>query len=119
MRRGRSAAGGLALLWSALVLAHAHLTGSSPADGTQVTAAPTELVLSFSEAAQLTALAIARAGGAKQKLIAPGAGGRRLRRQLARPRRRWTPGPGPDPLHHYPMIDAGWLVLRAAGFILV
>jgi len=79
MRRGRSAAGGLALLWSALALAHAHLTGSSPADGAQVTAAPTELVLSFSEAAQLTALAIARAGGAKQKLTAPAGSQARIR----------------------------------------
>ena len=79
MRRGRSAAGGLALLWSALVLAHAHLTGSSPADGSQVTAPPTELVLSFSEAAQLTALAIAHAGGAKQKLTAPAASQTRIR----------------------------------------
>ena len=72
-------AGGLALLWSALALAHAHLTGSSPADGAQVTAAPTELVLSVSEAAQLTALAIARAGGAKQKLTAPATAQARIR----------------------------------------
>jgi methionine-rich copper-binding protein CopC len=53
--------------------------GSSPADGSQVTAAPTELVLSFSEAAQLTALAIARAGGATQKLTAPAASQARIR----------------------------------------
>ena len=51
----------LALLWSAVALAHAHLTGSSPADGSHVADAPTTLVLSFSEAAQLTAPAAAQA----------------------------------------------------------
>jgi methionine-rich copper-binding protein CopC len=69
----------LALLWSAVALAHAHLTGSSPADGSHVADAPTTLVLSFSEAARLTALAIAREGGAKQKLTAPAGAQARIR----------------------------------------
>jgi methionine-rich copper-binding protein CopC len=58
------------LVTATLALAHAHLERSTPTDGSVLSAAPAELVLSFSEAAQLTALAIEKQGGAKQK-IAP------------------------------------------------
>ncbi len=48
--------------------AHAHLEGSTPADGSVLATVPGELVLQFSESARLTALAIARDGGAAQPL---------------------------------------------------
>jgi len=42
--------------------AHAHLKDSQPADGSVVTIAPDNLVLRFSEAARVTALALHRVG---------------------------------------------------------
>jgi methionine-rich copper-binding protein CopC len=71
MRRLRAAGVGLALLWSAGALAHAHLTDSAPVDGSQLLAGPAALVLSFSEAVQFTALSIQRNGGTPQKLVPP------------------------------------------------
>jgi methionine-rich copper-binding protein CopC len=59
------------LISSGVAGAHAHLRASSPASGAQLKYAPRELSLDFSEAAQLTALSLARAGGAPQKLTAP------------------------------------------------
>lgn len=60
---------GLALLTFAVTAsAHAHLEKSSPADGSVITTSPSSIVLSFSEAARLTALAIQRGDGAKQNL---------------------------------------------------
>jgi copper transport protein len=62
------------LLWVLLVsagtaaLAHAHLEKASPADGSVLTAAPQNLVLEFSERAQLAALWIATDGGSRRKL---------------------------------------------------
>ena len=73
MRRVRGAAVGLALLWSGAVAAHAHLKASTPADGSTLAAAPAQLILNFSEPAQLTALAVTRAGAQAQKLAAPAA----------------------------------------------
>lgn len=73
MKSVRSAGVWLALLWSGETLAHAHLTDSSPADGSRVAAAPAALQLNFSEAAQLTALSFTRNGGVKQKLAVPAA----------------------------------------------
>ena len=48
--------------------AHAHLEKSSPADGSVITTSPSSIVLSFSEAARLTALSIQRGDEAKQNL---------------------------------------------------
>ena len=48
--------------------AHAHLEKSSPADGSVLTTSPPSIVLSFSEAARLTALSIQRGDEAKQNL---------------------------------------------------
>src|SRR5437016_13427090 len=49
--------------------AHAHLKDSQPADGSVVTIAPDNLVLRFSEAARVTALALHRVGEAERKLV--------------------------------------------------
>lgn len=48
--------------------AHAHLEKSSPADGSVLASSPPSIVLSFSEAARLTALSIQRGDEAKQNL---------------------------------------------------
>jgi len=61
-------AGVLLVVVAVSAQAHAHLQQATPADGSVLNAAPTELVLQFSEAAQLTTLTIARDGGAEQKL---------------------------------------------------
>lgn len=61
----------LGALAGAAALAHAHLEQSVPADGSVVNRAPTQLVLRFSEPAQLSALAIEKEHGAKQKLPPP------------------------------------------------
>jgi methionine-rich copper-binding protein CopC len=61
----------LGLAAGVTALAHAHLQQSLPSDGSVVRSAPAELVLRFSEPAQLTALAIEQEGGAKQKLAPP------------------------------------------------
>ena len=58
----------LLLTGSSCALAHAHLTHSSPADGEALPLAPHALELRFSEAAQLTALWIQKAGEPRQKL---------------------------------------------------
>jgi len=60
---------GLALLtFGVTASAHAHLEKSSPADGSVITTSPSSIVLSFSEAARLTALSIQRGDEAKQNL---------------------------------------------------
>ena len=60
---------GIALLTSAVTAsAHAHLQKSSPADGSVITTPPSNIVLTFSEAARLTALSIQRGEEAKQNL---------------------------------------------------
>ncbi|HKD54257.1 MAG TPA: copper resistance CopC family protein [Steroidobacteraceae bacterium] len=71
MRKGRAFFPALAVAASAVALGHAHLEQSVPADGSVVSRAPTQLVLRFSEPAQLTALAIEKEHGARQKLPAP------------------------------------------------
>jgi methionine-rich copper-binding protein CopC len=71
MRRLRGAAAWLVLLWSTGALAHAHLTDSSPVDGSQLLEGPAALVLTFSESVQLTALSIQRGGATAQKLVPP------------------------------------------------
>ena len=130
MRRLRGAAVWLVLLWSTGALAHAHLTDSSPVDGSQLLEGPAALVLTFSEAVQLTALSIQRSGATPQKLVPPEQVASRISvalpklarrsvcRTLAHTRQRWARGARTDPLHHQ-MIDGVWLALRAAAFILV
>jgi copper transport protein len=49
--------------------AHAHLQQTTPADGSVITAAPSELVLRFSESARLVVLWISRDGGSWRRLI--------------------------------------------------
>jgi len=61
-------AGWLSIVASTCIQAHAQLQQVTPADGSVLSSAPTEFVLRFSEAAQLTALSIEKEGGAKQKL---------------------------------------------------
>jgi methionine-rich copper-binding protein CopC len=51
-----------------VAMAHAHLQKAIPADGGVVTAAPANVVLSFSEPAHLTACWIQKGDGAKQKI---------------------------------------------------
>ena len=58
------------LAFSALADAHSHLKESQPAEGSTVTTAPANIVLKFSESAQLTALTVQKEGEAEQK-IAP------------------------------------------------
>ena len=53
---------------TAVAQGHAHLKQATPADGSILTAAPSAVVLRFSEAARLTAAWIQRAGGAREKL---------------------------------------------------
>ncbi len=60
---------GLALVaFGVTANAHAHLQKSSPAEGSVITTSPPNLVLSFSEAAKLTALSIQKGSEPEQKL---------------------------------------------------
>lgn len=52
---------------ASVAFAHARLTGSVPAEGATV-AAPTQILLTFSEAAVITTASIQRTGGSSQKL---------------------------------------------------
>ena len=56
------------LAWSAVALAHTHLQKAAPADGSVVTVSPERVVLTFSEAARLTAAWIQKSDGARLKL---------------------------------------------------
>ncbi len=59
----------LVLAFSATVaLAHAHLQKADPANGAVVNASPTTVVLTFSEAAKLTACWLQKGDGPKQKV---------------------------------------------------
>lgn len=61
--------GGLVLsLVATVALAHAHLKKAVPADGGVVEASPSNVVLSFSEPARLTACWIQKGDGPKQKI---------------------------------------------------
>jgi methionine-rich copper-binding protein CopC len=53
---------------SALAQAHTHLKAAQPAEGSVLTAPPANIVLTFSEAARLTALTLQKDGGAEEKL---------------------------------------------------
>lgn len=48
--------------------AHTHLKQSTPAEGSVLTTPPSNIVLTFSEAARVTALTLQKDGEAKQKL---------------------------------------------------
>ncbi len=56
------------LVLSAVAQAHTHLKEATPADKSIVNAAPTNVVLKFSEAAKVTALTLHHDGAADQKL---------------------------------------------------
>jgi len=71
MQRARLAVVGLALLWSVQAHAHAQLKQSVPADGSHLKQPPRELVLTFSENVQLTALSLETGGGQASKLRPP------------------------------------------------
>src|SRR5438105_12761848 len=63
---------GVALLaWCAIAHAHTHLLGSVPADGGVVATPPSTVVLTFSEAARLTAAWIQKGEGARSRLTPP------------------------------------------------
>lgn len=57
-------------LWPLLAVAHAHLEQSEPADGAVVTA-PAQIVLRFSEPAQLTALSLQQQGQPAVRKLGP------------------------------------------------
>jgi methionine-rich copper-binding protein CopC len=61
-----SSVAALLVLASSATYAHTELEASMPADKAVLDQAPKEIVLTFSEAAKLTAVAIQKAGGAKQ-----------------------------------------------------
>jgi methionine-rich copper-binding protein CopC len=71
MKTARAFVAALAVAAGAAALAHARLEQTVPADGSVIKSTPAELVLRFSEPAQLTALAIQKEGGALQKLASP------------------------------------------------
>jgi methionine-rich copper-binding protein CopC len=52
-------------------MAHAHLAGAKPADGSVLTVPPAQFLLKFSEAAHLTALSLLREGDAKAQKLGP------------------------------------------------
>ena len=59
----------IGLAFATLCDAHTHLKDSQPADGSVVTIAPDNIVLRFSEAARVTALALHKVGEAERKLV--------------------------------------------------
>jgi copper transport protein len=54
-----------------LAMAHAHLEQSEPADGAVIPVAPAQIVLHFSEAAQLTALSLQQQGQSTVRKLGP------------------------------------------------
>ena len=68
MQFTRIIAGLVLSLAATVALAHAHLKKAVPADGAVVSTAPTNVVLSFSESAHLTACWIQKGDGPKQKV---------------------------------------------------
>jgi len=68
MKKTSWTAGLLMALMATVALAHAHLQKAVPADGSTVNSAPTSVVLTFSEAAKLTACWLQKGDAAKQKI---------------------------------------------------
>lgn len=64
-------AGVLLLAWCAVTQAHTHLLKSVPADGHVVASPPGTVVLTFSEAARLSAAWIQKGEGEKTRLTPP------------------------------------------------
>jgi copper resistance protein C len=60
--------GMVVLMFGAAAHAHTHLKASVPAEGSVVTTAPANLVLTFTGAARVTALTLQKEGGAEQKI---------------------------------------------------
>jgi len=58
------------LFWAVTAHAHAHLSASVPAEGS-TGKAPEQIVLTFSEAARVTAMTLLREGEASRKLPLP------------------------------------------------
>jgi len=56
------------MLCASVAFAHVHLKQSTPAEGAVLQSAPSQIVLTFSEPALVTALSIQEAGKAKQSL---------------------------------------------------
>ena len=79
MRKVRLVLMGIVGLCALQVQAHTYLSESVPADEAVVTVAPEEIVLGFSEAVILTAVAMRDGGGAEQALESlPGETGERF-----------------------------------------
>lgn len=68
MKSWKILSGAVLLIHMAAAYAHAHLHKSTPADGSVITAAPSTVVLTFSEAARLTAAWIQKGDEPKLKL---------------------------------------------------
>lgn len=68
MQRFSVAAALACLAFTGVAAAHTHLKHSTPAEGSVLTASPPSIVLTFSEAARVTALTLQKDGEAAQKL---------------------------------------------------
>ncbi len=68
MTRSHWLTGVVLLALASVAQAHTHLKEAMPADGSTVKAAPEQIMLTFSEAARVTALTIQKDGGEEQKL---------------------------------------------------
>ena len=77
MRIGQWLAASILCLLAATAHAHAHLTDSDPREGS-AGKAPAQIVLTFSEAARLTAVTLSKEGTETRKLAPPPAMGTRL-----------------------------------------
>jgi copper resistance protein C len=96
---------GVALIAFAVTAhAHAHLLTSSPAADSVITTSPPNLVLNFSEAAQLAALSIQKGSDPQQKLKPPGTD---AAAQISVPLPPLTPG----------VYTLTWRVLSADGHV--
>ncbi len=97
---------GIAMITFAVTAhANAHLLKSSPADNSVITTAPPNLVLNFSEAAQLAALSIQKGSDPQQKLTPPRAD---AAAQISVPLPPLTPG----------LYTVSWRVLSADGHVM-
>ena len=68
MTRSKWLAAATAVALASVAQAHTHLKQATPAEGSTVTGSPEHIMLTFSEAARLTALTIQKDGGEEQKL---------------------------------------------------
>jgi methionine-rich copper-binding protein CopC len=97
---------GIAMITFAVTAhAHAHLLKSNPADNSEIVTSPPNLVLNFSEAAQLTALSIQKGADPQQKLTPPRTD---AAPQISVPLPPLTPG----------VYTVSWRVLSADGHVM-